>query len=167
MMEVIKILMTKLSQYNFVTNILPGTVLCLILKYIVGYDFLVTDEWYHMGIIFYFVGMVNNRFGSLVIEEILRKTKIVKFAQYEDFVKAEIKDSKLTTLSTENNVFRSYISVCALSFITSLFKLISENVAWVGEWKVQILFTTLLILFTLSYRKQTIYLRKRIEENNK
>lgn len=167
MIELIKILVTKLSQYNFVTNILPGSVFCLILKFIVGYDLFVTDEWYQMGIIFYFVGMVNNRFGSLVIEEILKKTKIVKFAKYEDFVKAEMKDSKLTTLSTENNVFRSYISVCALSFITSLFKLTSDNVAWVNEWKEQILLATLLVLFTLSYRKQTIYVRKRVEEDNK
>lgn len=164
-MEGIKTLIDKLSQYNFVTNILPGTVLCLMLKHIVGYDLFVTNEWYQMGIIFYFVGMVNNRFGSLVIEWTMKKTKIVEFSKYKDFVAAEKKDSKITTLSMENNVFRSYISVCTISLIASLFKLIADNVNWVDEWKMQFLLASLLLLFTLSYRKQTSYVRKRVEAN--
>lgn len=32
-MEIIKLIFNKLSQYNFLTNILPGTVLCIIIKY--------------------------------------------------------------------------------------------------------------------------------------
>lgn len=164
-MEGIKTLIDKLSQYNFVTNILPGTVLCLILKHIVGYDLFVTNEWYQMGIIFYFVGMVNNRFSSLVIELTMKKTKIVKFSNYKEFIAAEKKDSKITVLSMENNVFRSYISVCTISLIASLFKLIADNVNWIDEWKMQFLLVALLLLFTLSYRKQTSYVRERVEEN--
>lgn len=165
MMEVVKLLIDKLSQYNFVTNIIPGTILCFIIKYMVGYDLFVTEEWYQMGIIFYFVGIVNNRFGSLVIEWAMKKTKIVKFAKYELFVKAEKNDSKITTLSMENNVFRSYIAVCTLSFMTSLFKVIADNVNWVNECKTQFLLFALLILFVLSYRKQTTYVRKRVDAN--
>lgn len=164
-MEGIKTLIDKLSQYNFATNILPGTVLCLILKHIVGYDLFVTNEWYQMGIIFYFVGMVNNRFSSLVIELTMKKTKIVKFSNYKEFIAAEKKDSKITVLSMENNVFRSYISVCTISLIASLFKLIADNVNWIDEWKMQFLLVALLLLFTLSYRKQTSYVRERVEEN--
>lgn len=164
-MEGIKILIDKLSQYNLVTNILPGTVLCLMLKHIVGYNLFVMNEWYQMGIIFYFVGMVNNRFGSLVIEWTVKKTKIVEFSKYKEFVVAEKKDSKITTLSMENNVFRSYISVCTISLITSLFKLIADNVNWVDEWKMHFLLAALLLLFTLSFRKQTSYVRERVEAN--
>ena len=155
----------KLSQYNFVTNILPGTMLCLMLKHIVGYDLFVTNEWYQMGIIFYFVGMVNNRFSSLVIELTMKKTKIVKFSNYKEFIAAEKKDSKITVLSMENNVFRSYISVCTISLIASLFKLIADNVNWIDEWKMQFLLVALLLLFMLSYRKQTSYVRERVEAN--
>lgn len=164
-MEGIKTLIDKLSQYNFVTNILPGTVLCLMLKHIVGYDLFVTNEWYQMGIIFYFVGMVNNRFSSLVIELTMKKTKIVKFSNYKEFIAAEKKDSKITVLSMENNVFRSYISVCTISLIASLFKLIADNVNWIDEWKMQFLLVALLLLFMLSYRKQTSYVRERVEAN--
>lgn len=165
-MEGIKTLIDKLSQYNFVTNILPGTMLCLMLKHIVGYDLFVTNEWYQMGIIFYFVGMVNNRFSSLVIELTMKKTKIVKFSNYKEFIAAEKKDSKITVLSMENNVFRSYISVCTISLIASLFKLIADNVNWIDEWKMQFLLVALLLLFMLSYRKQTSYVRERVEANN-
>lgn len=164
-MEGIKTLIDKLSQYNFVTNILPGTMLCLMLKHIVGYDLFVTNEWYQMGIIFYFVGMVNNRFSSLVIELTMKKTKIVKFSNYKEFIAAEKKDSKITVLSMENNVFRSYISVCTISLIASLFKLIADNVNWIDEWKMQFLLVALLLLFMLSYRKQTSYVRERVEAN--
>ena len=164
-MEGIKTLIDKLSQYNFVTNILPGTMLCLMLKHIVGYDLFVTNEWYQMGIIFYFVGMLNNRFSSLVIELTIKKTKIVKFSDYKEFIAAEKKDSKITVLSMENNVFRSYISVCTISLIASLFKLIADNVNWIDEWKMHFLLVALLLLFTLSYRKQTSYVRERVEAN--
>ena len=109
--------------------------------------------------------MLNKRFSSLVIELTIKKTKIVKFSDYKEFIAAEKKDSKITVLSMENNVFRSYISVCTISLIASLFKLIADNVNWIDEWKMHFLLVALLLLFTLSYRKQTSYVRERVEAN--
>lgn len=54
-MDIIKLIFDKLSQYNFLTNILPGTVLCIILKNLVGYDLIPTD-YYQAGIVFLFRG---------------------------------------------------------------------------------------------------------------
>ena len=82
-MDSLKLLIDRLSQYNFLTNILPGSVLCVVLKYMVGYDLFVTGDWYQMGVIFYFVGMVNNRFGSIFVEWVLKETSFVKFASYD------------------------------------------------------------------------------------
>lgn len=50
-MEVVKIIFDKLSQYNFLTNILPGTVLCIILKFLVGYN-VIPNNYYQAGIVF-------------------------------------------------------------------------------------------------------------------
>lgn len=161
-MDGLKMIVEKLSQYNLMTNILPGTVLCIVLKYLIGFDPFITSDWYQMGIVFYFIGMVNNRFGSLVIECLLRKTKFVKFAEYKDFDAAEKEDSKLTTLSMENNVFRSYIALSLLSLLSMLFKFLTDYVNWINEWKIQILLFALFILFLFSYRKQTSYIRKRV-----
>lgn len=88
-MDTFKTIIDKVSQYNIITNILPGTILCIVLKYLVGYEIIV-DEPYLNGFIFYFAGMINNRIGSLLIEPFCKWTHIVKFANYSDYIDAEI-----------------------------------------------------------------------------
>lgn len=164
-METLKLLIDKLSQYNFLTNILPGTVLCIVLKYLVGYEMFISEDWYLMGIVFYFVGMVNNRFSSLVVEPILKGIHFVDFAPYKDFVSAEKKDAKVTTLSMENNVFRSYVSVFVLSLLAYGYKYGLNAVCPCQMSQELLLIILLLVLFAFSYRKQTTYVRKRVEAN--
>lgn len=164
-MEGLNILIEKLSHYNFVTNIVPGTVLCIILKYLIGYDLFVTDNWYLMGIVFYFVGMICNRFGSLVIEPLLKKwaKKYFKFAPYKNYVEAEKKDHKIEILNRESNVFRSCISLCVLSLIALLFQFLSSIFDCLNEWKSVIFLVLVLLLFLFSYQKQITFVRKRVE----
>ena len=161
-MDIVKAIFDKLSQYNFLTNILPGTVLCIILKYLVGCD-LIPDDYYQAGIVFYFVGMVNSRVGSLVIEPILKKITWVKFAPYQDFLQAEKYDAKLTILSQENNVFRSYISVMFLSIVGFVYKNYPVKLKDFITDESLILITSLFILFLFAYKKQTAFVRKRVE----
>lgn len=161
-MEILKLLIDKLSQYNFLTNILPGTVLCIILKYLVGYD-LIPDDSYQAGIVFYFVGMVNSRVGSLVIEPLLKAISWVKFAPYPEFLKAEKEDAKLTILSQENNVFRSYISVMFVSLICYVYKNNSLDWRILSSDAPLVLIIALLVLFLFAYKKQTSFVRKRVE----
>lgn len=164
-METLKLLIDKLSQYNFLTNILPGTVLCIVLKYLVGYEIFITEDWYLMGIVFYFVGMVNNRFSSLVVEPLLKCTHFVRFAPYKDFVSAEKKDAKITTLSMENNVFRSYISVFVVSLLAYGYKYGLTAVCPCQMSQELLLIILCLALFAFSYRKQTKYVKERVEAN--
>lgn len=152
----------KLSQYNFLTNILPGTVLCIILKYLVGYD-LIPDDYYQAGIVFYFVGMVNSRVGSLVIEPILKAISWVKFAPYSEFLRAEKEDAKLTILSQENNVFRSYISLMFISILGYIYKNCSLYLRLSLNNESLVLIVILFVLFLFAYKKQTSFVRKRVE----
>ena len=167
-MEGLKVLIEKLSQYNILTNILPGTILCIVFTFCIGYNMLVTDNWYLQAVIFYFAGIVNNRFGSLVIEPLLKKLKILKFTSYKDYIVAESKDAKITILSTENNVFRSYASLCVIAIFASIFKILEDKIKWIknceSEYKMMTLLVLLLIVFILSYRKQTSYVNKRIND---
>lgn len=165
-MEIIKILIDKLSQYNFLTNILPGTVLCIIMKYLVGYN-LIPDDYYQEGIVFYFVGIVNSRVGSLIIEPILKAISWVKFAPYPEFLQAEKEDSKLTILSQENNVFRSYISVMFISIVGYIYK--NYSIDWWHFFSDEplVLIISLLFLFLFAYKKQTSFVRKRVENTIK
>lgn len=163
-MEVLKILADKLSQYNFLTNILPGTVLCLLLKYLVGWD-IIPSDYYQAGIIFYFAGMVSSRVGSIIIEPVLKKTKFIRFAPYPNFVNAEKKDEKLIVLSQENNVFRSYMSVAFISLIVYAFKYIHKlKVCTMNVDLKLILLLALFLLFLFSYRKQTKFVKERAEQ---
>lgn len=100
LMEALKLLVDKLSQYNFLTNILPGTVLCLILKHS-GYDIISFDNWYLTGI----------------------------------------------------------------SLIALLYKTLSYKIIFLVQYQDVILLVCLLVLFGFSYRKQTNYIRKRVEAN--
>ena len=161
-MEILKLVIDKLSQYNFLTNILPGTVLCIILKYLVGYD-LIPDDYYQAGIVFYFVGMVNSRVGSLVIEPILKAISWVKFAPYSEFLRAEKEDAKLTILSQENNVFRSYISLMFISILGYIYKNCSLNLRLSLNNESIVLIVILFVLFLFAYKKQTSFVRKRVE----
>lgn len=165
-MELGKMIIDKLSQYNFLTNILPGTVLCILLHYLVGYNLLLND-YYLAGILFYFAGMVNSRFSSLVVEPLLKGLKIVAFAPYSDFVKAEKQDAKVTVISQENNTYRSYVSVMVLVLLAYLYKMTLANIEVVGNNEIVILLVLLMLLFVCSYRKQTNYVRKRVEANLK
>ena len=165
-MEILKILVEKLSQYNFLTNILPGTVLCILLKYLVGYD-LVPADYYQTAIVFYFVGMINSRVGSLVIEPFLKYIKWVIFAPYPNYVVAENHDSKLSILNQENNVYRSYISVLFISLLAWIYKNYLVVSEFVKEHEIVFLLVLLMLLFLCSYRKQTGYIKKRVETHIK
>lgn len=163
-MDLGKLIIEKLSPYNFLTNILPGTVLCIVLKYLIGYNLLLEDI-YLASILFYFVGMVNSRVGSLIVEPFLKWTKWLIFAPYPDFVKAEQKDSKITLLSQENNTYRSYVSVMFISIIAYLYKNYLAVFDFIKEYETVILLILIGLLFLCAYRKQTNYVKKRVEAN--
>lgn len=165
-MEAITKLLDKISAYQVVNYIIPGSVLCVLLKHIVGYD-IIAFSMIENVIICYFVGLVNSRLGSLILRPILKKCCLVKDAPYDDFVSVEKYDAKLTMLSDINNVFRSFASVMlvlliayGIKHIEIIEKYIITNFNWIA-----ILF--LLILFVFSIRKQTKFVKDRVEANKK
>ena len=116
---------------------------------------------------FYFVGLVNNRFSSVVIEPILKKCSIVKHVKYAEFIRAEAKDEKLTTLSNENNVFRAYISVVLLSIFGFIYSKWLSSFQFTSNHGILIILILILVLFVFSYRKQTKYVVNRVKTNIK
>ena len=163
-MEIVTKLLDKLSSYQILSYLIPGSVCCVLLKHLVGYD-IVHFSMVENVIICYFVGMVNSRLGSLILYPILKKTKFIKEAEYPDFVAAEKKDSKITVLSDINNVFRSFANVmllllCALGIknIDCISNFVTGNINWIA-------IISLFILFLFSVRKQTKFVRDRVEAN--
>ena len=115
--------------------------------------------------VYYFVGLVISRFGSLVVEPILRWTSFLKFVSYSDFISASKFDQKIESFSETNNMYRTFVAMLVLLLVLKAYELLALRLAFLNEYGLHILLTVLLITFLLSYRKQTSYIRKRIEAN--
>ena len=159
-------LISSIPVYNLLTNLIPGTVLAILLKFCVeSCDiFSLTNNIWILAVILYFLGIINSRISSLVFEPLIKRLKIVKCASHKDFTDAELKDTsgKLTQLNRMNNEYRSYISVFAivlilkLTFLSSCAKdFVTDNVCW-------FILGLGILLFLCSYRKQVSYITSRI-----
>lgn len=166
-MEAINTLLEKISSYNLLTNIIPGAVLCAVLRYLVGYDLIVENNWLIIAVTFYIVGVINNRFGSVVIEPFLKWVRFIKRCSYEEFIEVEKTDHKLTTLSTENNVFRSYLAVFFLSMLAVLYRDVLSKWCFLADNIDIILIVLSVALFAFAYRKQTRIITQRVKIESK
>ena len=153
----------KISGYQFLNYIIPGTLFLVLLDVLSIYD-LELDNVLFLLFGGYCVGMVISRIGSLVIEGLLKKWKFVAFTPYNDFKEAVSKDSMITTLSTENNMFRTFLALFFLLLILYGLNLIPCVKDFIHTpWMVLITIVVLVVLFFFAYRKQTSYVRKSVE----
>ena len=111
-----KDLLDKLSSYNLFNYLLPGVLFAAFVDALTPLKVLQKDIVVGM-FVYYFLGSVVSRVGSLFVEPILRKTGFVKFAPYEDFVKASKADPRLEILSEANNTYRT---LCAMFLSVSI-----------------------------------------------
>lgn len=153
----------KISSYNILNFILPGIVYSFLCKNVL--DISVPGGGFFESIFLYYaIGLVISRVGSVIIEPILVKMKIIRRAEYTDYVKADSKDVKLEVLLEMNNSFRTFISLILVFGITAL---INEFLYYHPSYNylaIAIALVAVLIVFVLSYRKQTSYIRDRVEK---
>lgn len=161
-----KELIDKISSYNIFNYLLPGILFVSISNQFTCYNF-IQDNDFIGAFFYYFIGMVISRFGSLFIEPILKKVSFLKFSDYKSFVSASKKDEKIELFSEINNTYRT---ITAMLVILLLLKLYNHlQVRWDIPQKPTnfILVVLILLVFLFSYRKQTNYITKRIDANNK
>jgi hypothetical protein len=160
-----KEILSKLSSYNLFNYLLPGIIFVIIAKSTTDYDFVQKDNFLG-GFLYYFIGMIISRFGSVIIEPILKKINFVKFRDYPDYIKASKKDEKIELLSEVNNTYRTLNSMMFLLLFLKLYNFCSVKFNFSDTVTLIILTILILILFLFSYRKQTNYITKRIDTNN-
>jgi hypothetical protein len=159
-----KDLLSKLSSYNLFNYLLPGIIFVVLAKEVTGYSFVQQDIV--IGVfLYYFIGLVISRFGSLAIEPLLRRLSFLQFADYKDFVAASKKDEKLELLSEVNNTYRTLCSLFMLLILLKLYETIESRFPALKDWNAAVLGALLLLMFLFSYRKQTQYITKRIKAN--
>lgn len=178
MEEVGKSVLTKISSYNIFNNFLPGIIFCYMVKFFTGYELDIGSNWQNI-FIYYFWGLVISRVGSIVIEHLLLKItiksrrsktkgKYIKLAPYEEYSRASEKQSFIKTLNETNNVYRTMTSVFVCVLMIKLYEVISvyvyQFIGGMGIIKDILLLLGGMILFIMSYKKQTDYIRKRVQE---
>jgi hypothetical protein len=157
-----KELLDKIGAYNIFNFLLPGVVFSVFLKHLTSYSIIQEDVVFG-AFLYYFLGLAISRFGSLVIEPILKKVSFVQFSPYKDFVSASKNDPKLELLSQENNMYRTFIATFVLLGFVKLYDLISRKYPVLNDHEVIIAVVVLCVGFLLAYRKQTVYIKKRID----
>jgi hypothetical protein len=157
-----KELLEKISTYHILNYLLPGTIFGIISEKFVGYSLTNKDILIEI-FTFYFAGLVISRFSSIVIEPLFKRLSIIKFAPYSQFLSASKKDSKLELLSEENNMYRSFTATFLLLLLFKVWVAIENKVEILKHSELYILISLLLIVFIISYRKQTRYITSRIK----
>jgi hypothetical protein len=158
----LKEILDKLSSYNIFNYLLPGIVFVVMAAKTTHYSFIQSDIVLG-AFLYYFIGLVISRIGSLVIEPILKKTSFVKFAEYKNFVAVAKDDPKLEILSEANNSYRTLAAMFLLLIALKIYEKVVSHLPRVEGWNVEILVILLLLMFLFAYRKQTAYITKRIE----
>src|SRR5271167_2488702 len=96
-----KELLDKLSSYNIFNYLLPGVVFVALTGDLISYS-VGGQDILKSAFLYYFTGLVISRFGSLIIEPLMKRISLIKFASYKDFVAASKKDEKIELFSEEN-----------------------------------------------------------------
>jgi hypothetical protein len=160
----VKDLLDKLSSYNIFNYLLPGVLFATFVDGLTNLQVLQKDLI--VGVfLYYFLGSVVSRIGSLVVEPILRRTKFLSFAPYDAFVKAAKVDPKIELLSEVNNMYRTFVALFLSVAMVALYSKASNYLQFLHAAAPWVCIVGLLGLFLLSYKKQTEYVVKRVEAN--
>jgi len=163
----VKELMEKISTYNIFNYLFPGAIFVVILNGVVGIN-LYQDNLVLGFFVYYFIGLIISRVGSLIVEPLLKKTGFVVFADYDDYVEASKKDEKIDLYSEINNMYRTVMSLIALIMFAMMYKAWADNLS-LGSWSLGtwLSLMLLLVIFLFSYKKQTLYVVKRVNSYKK
>ena len=106
----------KIEIYHFINYLLPGTIFVAIFNKICGNEFI--DSNVVLAIIeYYFIGLILSRIGSVILQRIFKKAKLIKYAEYNKYIKASEEDNKLEILQREANQYRTYIATFIILLI--------------------------------------------------
>lgn len=156
-----KDIIEKIKPYDLLNNLFPGVVFVIVLNKITNFDLSQKDVVSSV-FFYYFAGMVISRFGSIVVEPILKK--FIKFTKYDDYITASKIDPKIEDIFTVSNIYRTIVS----TFICLLIAKICSTI--IGKYKFDIsifgyfFLVIILFLFIFSYVKQTQYVISRVKK---
>ncbi len=151
----------KLSSYNLLNNLIPGSIFCYLLQYICSIN-IINSSTVENFFIYYFVGMVLSRIGSIFIEPLAKKLKLITYTDYNDYIVASKIDNKIDVLLETSNLYRTIISIGLLIIVIKIYTFAEQHMTCLSNADQYIILIALVVIFSLSYKKQTKYIKDRI-----
>lgn len=155
-------ILNKISSYNIFNYLLPGVVFAVATDQLTSYSVIQDDTLIGL-FLYYFIGLVISRFGSLLLEPLLKKVGFLHYVKYSSFVEASATDNKLEMLSEVNNMYRTFVSLfmCLIIFIA-----FEKSANWwpiLNSWAPYLSILVLICVFLYSWKKQSNYIVSRVE----
>lgn len=179
MENICKSLSEKISSYDLFNNFYPGIIFCYLIESTTRFSFVSELDLLEKIFVYYFAGMIMSRIGSVVIEKMLKKIKIrnketkeqedfLRLSTYEQYIETTEERPLIAKLSEVRNTYRTLSVVFILAFLVKLYDwLLADRLNEISNqtntWIIVIIFALFSILFVISFRKQAIYIRGRIE----
>lgn len=113
--------------------------------------------------LYYFIGLIISRIGSVLVEPVLLFFKFIKYADPIDFKKADNQDSQIKLHLEINNMLRTLIALMFVWLIIVVTDSLGLKIDFKSEIVVISIITLLLVLFLFSFKKQTKFINRRIK----
>ena len=111
--------------------------------------------------IMYFVGLTVSRIGSLIIEPLAKKAKLIQY--HKGFYLAERNDPKIKVLLKDFNMYRNIAASAIISIVMTLIRAVSLPFDG-GELAVRITVLALVfVVYFAAYAKQSVSINNRIK----
>ena len=114
-------LLEKVSSYNIFNYLFPGIVFAVVADTLTTFSFIQEDIILGL-FLYYFIGLVISRLGSIVIEPFLKRINFLQHADYTNFIDASKTDNKIELFSEINNMYRTLSSLLLSEFMKKLLK---------------------------------------------
>jgi len=155
---------SKFSSYNLFNYLVPGTILCLLLQAWQLIDLDAIDIAAKL-VVFYVVGMVVSRVGSLLLDPMMKSAGLIPRSNYNDYVRAASQDDRIRVLLETSNTYRTMTSACAIRLIAHLLSVALPK-AWLEHDLARaIVIAASTALFAFAYIKQNRSVTRRVGAN--
>lgn len=155
-------LVQKISTYNIFNYLFPGAIFAYMVETFTKFNLVQKDILMSL-FLYYFIGLVISRIGSLIIEPILKRSGFVLHVRYKNYISASKEDDIIKILSEQNNVYRNMLAMIIVIGCVVFYDTIVDFYPVISKYVSFLVLTSLGLLFLFSYRKQTSYIKKRVK----
>jgi hypothetical protein len=156
----------KISSYDIFNNLVPGAIFAYFLK-VLGISEVGTSSILVDVVLYYFLGMIVSRIGSLLVDPLLKFFKIIPAGDYSAFIKASDMDPKILTLLESRNLYRTTLALLLVTLAAYLWQAYLPALGITSRGQTIVMLVCLAVLFLLAYRKQDWFIHQRVEHHKR